>query len=124
MRSCTADVTAFGVVLRIEQVFTQSPLGSFQRSHCTGCENFLFSTKHVVVHPDVVPAWSTPLTAAGCALCFACRVLYRVYRRRSLCDTCVTSDGDGESSISSPHCSATIARIAFVSRRPLHRRGR
>ena len=32
MRSCTAEVTAFGVVVRIEQVFTQLPLGSFQRS--------------------------------------------------------------------------------------------
>ena len=33
MRSWTAEVTAFGVVVRIEQVFTQLPLGSFQRSH-------------------------------------------------------------------------------------------
>ena len=32
MRSWTADVTAFGVVVRIEQVLTQLPLGSFQRS--------------------------------------------------------------------------------------------
>ncbi len=33
IRSWTADVTAFGVVVRIEQDLTQLPLGSFQRSH-------------------------------------------------------------------------------------------
>src|ERR1700730_11463649 len=33
MRSWTAEVTAFGVVVRMEQVFTQLPLVSFQRSH-------------------------------------------------------------------------------------------
>ena len=33
IRSWTAEVTAFGVVVRIEQVFTNLPLGSFQRSH-------------------------------------------------------------------------------------------
>jgi hypothetical protein len=33
IRSCTAEVTAFGVVVRIEQVFIQPPLASFQRSH-------------------------------------------------------------------------------------------
>jgi hypothetical protein len=32
MRSWTAEVTAFGVVVRIEHVLTQLPLGSFQRS--------------------------------------------------------------------------------------------
>ena len=31
-RSWTAEVTAFGVVVRIEQVCTQLPLGFFQRS--------------------------------------------------------------------------------------------
>src|SRR6266567_8350763 len=33
MRSCTADVTAFGVVVRIEQVSSHFPPASFQRSH-------------------------------------------------------------------------------------------
>jgi hypothetical protein len=33
MRSWTGEVTAFGAVVRIEQVFIQPPLGSFQRSH-------------------------------------------------------------------------------------------
>ena len=33
MRSWMAEVTAFGVVVRIEQVLIQLPLGSFQRSH-------------------------------------------------------------------------------------------
>jgi hypothetical protein len=33
IRSWTAEVTAFGVVVRIEQVFIQLPLGSFQRPH-------------------------------------------------------------------------------------------
>src|ERR1017187_7764634 len=33
IRSWTADVTAFGVVVRIEQVLIQLLLGSFQRSH-------------------------------------------------------------------------------------------
>jgi hypothetical protein len=33
MRSCTAEVTAFGVVVRIEQVFTHCPLEFFQPSH-------------------------------------------------------------------------------------------
>jgi hypothetical protein len=32
VRSWTAEVTAFGVVVRIEHVFTQLPLGFFQRS--------------------------------------------------------------------------------------------
>ena len=32
MRSWMAETTAFGVVVRIEHVFTQLPLGSFQRS--------------------------------------------------------------------------------------------
>ena len=32
IRSCTAEVTAFGVVVRIEQVSTVLPLASFQRS--------------------------------------------------------------------------------------------
>jgi hypothetical protein len=33
MRSWTAEVTAFGVVVRIEQDLTHCPLGSFQRFH-------------------------------------------------------------------------------------------
>jgi hypothetical protein len=33
MRSWTAEVTAFGVVVRMEQVLIQLPLGSFQPSH-------------------------------------------------------------------------------------------
>ena len=33
MRSCTAAVTGLGVVVRIEQVSTQPPLPSRQRSH-------------------------------------------------------------------------------------------
>jgi hypothetical protein len=33
MRSWTADVRAFGVVVRIAQVSAVFPLGSFQRSH-------------------------------------------------------------------------------------------
>lgn len=33
IRSWTAEVTAFGVVVRTAHVFTQLPLGSFQRSH-------------------------------------------------------------------------------------------
>jgi hypothetical protein len=32
MRSWTAEVTAFGVVVRIEQDLVQCPLGSFRRS--------------------------------------------------------------------------------------------
>ena len=33
IRSWTAEVTAFGVVVRIEQDLIHCPLGSFQRSH-------------------------------------------------------------------------------------------
>src|SRR5450755_4870738 len=33
IRSWTVEVTAFGVVVRIEQVLIQLPLGSFHRSH-------------------------------------------------------------------------------------------
>ena len=33
MRSWTAEVTAFGVVVRIEQVFDPVAVASFQRSH-------------------------------------------------------------------------------------------
>jgi hypothetical protein len=33
MRSWTGDVTAFGDVVKIEQVSNALPLGSFQRSH-------------------------------------------------------------------------------------------
>ena len=33
IRSWTAEVTAFGVVVRIEQFLIQLPLGSFHRSH-------------------------------------------------------------------------------------------
>ena len=33
MRSWTAAVTAFGVVVKIEQDLTHCPLGSFERSH-------------------------------------------------------------------------------------------
>ena len=33
IRSWTIAVTAFGVVVRIEHVFTQLPFGSFQPSH-------------------------------------------------------------------------------------------
>ena len=39
IRSWTAEVTALGVVVRIEQVFTHCPLASFQPSHKSGeCE--------------------------------------------------------------------------------------
>jgi hypothetical protein len=33
IRSWTAEVTAFGVVVRIEHVVSHAPRGSFQRSH-------------------------------------------------------------------------------------------
>jgi len=56
MRSCTAEVTAFGVVVRIEQVFIQPPLGSFQRSQIPANANNppLFTSKQygcLVFHP-------------------------------------------------------------------------
>jgi len=47
IRSWTSEVKAFGIVVRIEHVFTHSPLGSLHRSHSpANANNSLRGVEH------------------------------------------------------------------------------